>query len=242
MNINEEIQGLLEGVELTEESITKLKLMVEKAVQGRTEKLTEELEAAKREVESKESMMEEQVEELVEGRVQKVCEKVDSYANHVVESFIQENKAALIEHAEYEKMKNVVNTIKSAFEEGMFALSEDTAHTELQSRYDEMNEALNEALNDNLELRTKLNEQECAMEFNRLTANLADTQKEKVAKLIENITFDDVQEFTRAVKLVVEEIVTSEDSQKDDNADSNTATVASQPDVDDRMQQYLSRL
>jgi hypothetical protein len=236
MDITKELKTLLEGLELSEDTLVKLKLMVEKAIQERTASLQEEIENVKKEAELQIESIKVKADEYAQYVVQEISEKVDAYAEYVVEKFINDNKAALVEHQEYERMKNVFENIKRAFEDGLFKLDESSTLHEMQKKLDEATEAYNKLFEETVALKKQLEEQQFAIVFENLTRDLADTQREKISKLIENISFASIDEFKRGVELMIEEIVSSKKEQV------NETNEKPQLQINDRMKEYLSRL
>ncbi len=244
MDITQELKELLEGVELSEDTLIKLKLMIEQAIQARTSSLQEEIEAVKKESALQIESIKAKADEYAQYVIQEMSDKVVAYAEYVVEKFIEENKAALIEHQEYIRMKGIFESVKRAFEDGMFKLDESSGVSELRAKLAESTEAYNKLFEETVRLRKQLEEQQYAMVFESLTKDLADTQREKISSLIENVSFASIDEFKRGVELMIEEIVAS--SKKNQLNEEGSSDVISgtktQPQNDDKMMQYLSRL
>jgi hypothetical protein len=236
MDITKELKNLLEGLELSEDTLVKLKLMIEKAIQERTASLQEKVEDAKKEAELQIESIKVKADEYAQYVVQEISEKVDSYAEYVVEKFINDNKAALVEHQEYERMKHIFENIKRAFEDGLFKLDESSALQKMQEKLDEAAEAYNKLFEEMVTLKKQLEEQQFAIVFENLTRDLADTQREKISKLIENISFASIDEFKRGVELMIEEIVSSKKEQV------NEVNEKPQPQIGNKMKEYLSHL
>jgi hypothetical protein len=243
MDIAQELKGLLESVELSEDTLIKLKLMVEQAIQARTASLQEEIETVKKEAEKQIEQIKEKADEYAQYVVKEMSEKIDSYAEYVVEKFIEENKASLIEHQEFLRMKNIFEGVKRAFEEGFVKLDESDVVAELQSKLDESTEAYNKLFEETVALKKQIEEQQFAAVFENLTRDLAETQREKILKLIENVRFASVDEFKRGVELMIEEIVaSSKKEQMNEEGSSEKSDSKTQPQVDDKMRQYLNHL
>jgi CII-binding regulator of phage lambda lysogenization HflD len=106
----------------------------------------------------------------------------------------------------------------------------------MQKKLDEATEAYNKLFEETVALKKQLEEQQFAIVFENLTRDLADTQREKISKLIENISFASIDEFKRGVELMIEEIVSSKKEQV------NETNEKPQLQINDRMKEYLSRL
>lgn len=238
MDITQELKELLEGVELSEDTLIKLKLMVEQVIQSRTSSLQEEIEAIKNESTLQVESIKAKADEYAQYVVQEMSEKVDAYVEYVVEKFIEENKAALIEHQEFSRMKNVFESVKRAFEDGLFKLNESAYVSELQAKLAESADAYNKLFEETATLKKQLEEQQYGIVFENLTKNLADTQREKISRLVENVSFESIDEFKRGVELMIEEIVVSS---KKEPLKEEVLTDSSEP-VNDKMKQYLNCL
>ncbi|MGB9694014.1 MAG: hypothetical protein ACPLYF_04145 [Fervidobacterium sp.] len=244
MDITQELKDLLEGTGLSEDTLIKLKLMIEQAIQARTASLQEEIEAVKSNAALQIETIKEKADEYAQYVINEMSEKVDAYAEYVVEKFIEENKAALIEQQEYNRMKDVFEGVKRAFEVGMFKLDESAGVAELQAKLADITEAYNNLFEETASLRKQLTEQQYAMVFESLTKDLADTQREKISKLIENVSFASIDEFKRGVELMIEEIIVpSKKEQLNEEVTSIAkSSLRTQPQFDDKMKQYLSHL
>lgn len=240
MNITEELKSLLENVELSEDALIKMKLMVENAIQERTAELRKQLEEAKAEAEKKIEYIKQKSDEYAEYVVKEMAEKIDSYSQFIVEKFIEENKKALIESQEYSRMKNIFEKVKETFEEGLFQINEDQYIKELKNELEERIQAYNEIFEEATLLKKKLDEKKYEEIFNSLTRDLAETQREKISRLIENVNFKDVDEYKRAIEIMIEELssetknLVSVNEGKDDKSARKV--------LDERIQKYLKYL
>jgi hypothetical protein len=243
MNITKELKKHLAGVNLTEDTLIKLKLMIEREIKARTKSLREEIAATKKESDLRVKRIKAKADEYGQYIVNEMADKVDAYSDYVVEQFIKDNKESLIEHKEYARMKKVFDRVKRSFEDGMFKLDESSAVTKIQNKLDESTKAYNKLFEETVALKKKLDEQQYAIVFESLTKDLADTQREKVANLIENISFASVNEFKRGVELMIEEIVASSKSEQLNEVGSKDPKKGKPaPQFNDKMSQYLSRL
>ena len=240
MNITEELKSLLESVELSEDTLIKIKLMVENAIQERTAELQKQLEEAKAEAEKKIEYIKQKSDEYAEYVVKEMAEKIDLYSQFVVEKFIEENKKALIESQEYSRMKKIFEKVKETFEEGLFQINEDQYIKELKNELEERIQAYNEIFEEATQLKKKLDEKKYEEIFNSLTKDLAETQREKISRLIKNVNFKDVDEYKRAIEIMIEELSseTTKSVSVNEGKDDNSARKI----LDERIQKYLKYL
>lgn len=257
-----------------EDTAIKLKILIEQAVAEKLDaQIQEKLEAEQSKyaaLEEKISQYEEYVlaeqEELTESFVAEkeqlmeqanaysdyvvaeMTEKVDAYSDYVVENFMTENQSALVETAEYNKMKSLFEKVKGAFEEANFALQENTQtptdpDQALVEELETVKESFNDIFNQYQQVVKENEEMHFAIVFEHLTKDLASTQVEKIKEIIENITFDGVHEFKRAVELMIEQFkgaALSEETKSDlaDQLLESTADVPAKPKSAD-MGKYL---
>lgn len=243
MDISRELKELLGSAELSEDTLIKIKLMIEQAIQSRISSLQEKIETLKKEHARKIKLIKAKADEYGQYVVQEMSDKVDAYAEYVVEKFIEENKAALIEHQEFSRMKDVFDNVKRAFEDGLFKLDESACVSDLRAKLAESTEAYNKLFEETAALKKQLEELQYGVVFEALTKDLADTQREKISRLIENVSFASIDEFKRGVELMIEEIVaSSRKEQLNEEESSNSHGFGTQPQISEKMKQYLKHL
>ena len=89
-----------------------------------------------------------------------------------------------------------------------------------------------------VDVKKQLEEKGFTEIFENLTVKLADTQKDKINKLLEHISFNDQAEFKRAVEILVEEILSASQKQEQLTEEGEEQ----KPAVNDRMKAYLNKL
>lgn len=217
----ETLQELIGESEVSEDTLLKIKMMVENTIAEKVEAATSEMKAAheqevtglKTQLEEAEEAHKEEVTDLMEKAnqyaqyvVTEMTEKIDSYAEYVVEKFIQDNKTTLVESDEYNRMKSVFEKVKAVFAESYFDIVPSDKTVEIEAKLTEARGAYNEVFNQLQDLKKTNEEMQYAMVFETLTKDLAETQKEKLKALVENVTFESVAEFQRGVELMIAQI------------------------------------
>jgi len=134
-----------------------------------------------------------------------VAGKMKEYADYAVEQFITENKEKFVATEEYARMKSAFDYIKEAFEKNAFPVSEDVAVTELQESLNESTRQYESLFEDLAVAREELDTLKRELILERATAELAETQKEKVNELLEAVSFDSLEEFKDGVAMIVEQ-------------------------------------
>lgn len=176
--------------------------------------------------------------------MESVSGKMKEYADYAVEQFITENKERFVETEEYARMRSAFDFIKEAFEKNAFDVREDVAVVELQESLAESTRQYESLFEDMSLAREELDTLKRELILERATADLADTQKEKVNELLESVSFDSLEEYTDGVSMIVEQakaatviVVEKEEILKEETAQVSV----SNKKVDDSVSAYLSR-
>lgn len=264
----ENLKELIGESELSEDTLLKIKVMVENAIAEKVQAATEELKTAHetqvaelnaRIAEATESHeaeitdLTEKANQYAQYVVQEITDKIDSYAEYVVEKFIEDNKQTLVESDEYARMKNVFESIKGAFEGAYFQLTPTDKTVELEGKLQEAKDSFNELFGKYQTLIKENEEMQYAMIFESLTKDLADTQKEKLKTLVENVSFDGPAEFKRGVELMIGQVTESSKSATDGGNNATATTIVEdaaqaegatevKPEASDAMKRYLKVL
>lgn len=200
-----EIQSLKEEIELLEHENEDL---IEKAEEYAELLKTELQEQHETELTDQRENLIEKAEEYAGTIAEEYANKLESYAQYVVENFVQENKESLIESRKYEKMCEVVEGIKNSLQESLNLVVEPSDETaELNGKLEESKNEYNKLAEAYANLRKEVADLEKKNIFESETKNLADTQKEKVQRLMEGTEVSS-DEYRRRLKLVVEEVST----------------------------------
>jgi hypothetical protein len=181
-DIEEDVNALLAGEELSEEFQEKARTIFETAIKSKVAEIKEELQAAY------EVALVEEVQEIKAELV----ERVDAYLEYAADEWVAENALA-IEHG-------LKTEMTESFLEGMRGLFEDHYVTIPEERYDviesmvdkldEMETKLNEQIEKNVALNRRLAESVTDVIFAEVSEGLALSQKDKLASLAENVEFD----------------------------------------------------
>lgn len=186
LNLDEDIEALVSGEELSEEFKEKAKTIFESVI---TSKLNEQLE-----------VMHEQyakvLEEEVESFKTELAEKVDGYLSYVAEQWMSENELAVENGIKEEISENFMNAIKGVFSEYNVEVPESTELlSDLTDQLDIMESRLNEQIDKNVELNKKLGGYIKNGIVSEVSVGLSEAQKEKLASLAEGIAFEDEGKF-----------------------------------------------
>jgi len=180
-----------------------------------TSKLTSEIDRLEAEYAQN---LEEEVSEVQESLV----EKVDSYLNYVVENWMEENKVAVTNGLRTEIAEDFMTSLQSVFKEHYIEVPEGKVDLvdELNESVTELEETLNKTTEDNISLHQKVQEFEKKEVVREQSSGLAETESEKLASLVEDIEFDNKENFEMKVKVVKESYFKQEGSESVDEVDS----------------------
>jgi len=235
-NYTTELDALVESeATLSEEFKTKTAIIFESAVKT---KLTEEIDRLE------ETYATELAEEVSTIKTDLV-EKVDSYLNYVVESWVEDNKVAIQAGLRTEIAEGFMSKLKDVFIESYIAVPEDKVDLvdDLSEQVKELEEALNSRTEDAMSISEQLDTYKRNAIIAEAAKGLADTQVEKLTKLVEGFDFDDEATFAEKVAIVKEsnfkpEAIESTIAEETED-DASDAIVEGNSDV---MNTYLSAI
>ena len=187
IDIEADVQALLEGEELSEEFEEKARTIFEAAITSKVETIKEQL---------IESYQEALVEEVVAIK-EELNERVDSYLEYVADEWFSENALAVEQGLKSEVTESFLDGMKSLFEEHYVSIPEEKYDVleSMVDKLDEMEGKLNEQIERNVALNRRLAESSADGIFSVVAEGLADTQKEKLANLAENVEFESEADY-----------------------------------------------
>ena len=214
-----ELDKLVESeATLSEEFKEKTAVIFEAAVKS---KLSEE-------VDRLEEQYKEELAEEVSSIKSDLIEKVDSYLNYVVESWMEENKVAVQNGLRTEIAETFMEKMKDLFTESYIDVPEAKVDLvdELAEQVSELEEKLNSTTGDAIKLAEELEVLKRDAIIAEAARGLADTQVEKLKGLVEDIDFDSEESFAKKVGIIIEShfakkesSVVAEDVEVEDDAD-----------------------
>ena len=237
IDVEADVNALLEGEELSEEFQNKARTIFEAAIKS---KLAEVREAVKTEYE-------EQLVEEVASIKSELEERVDAYLEYVADEWLQENQIAVESGLKTEMTESFLEGMKSLFEEHYVSVPEDKYDVveSMVDKLDEMEGKLNEQIEKNIALNRRLAESTADVVFADVTEGLADTQKEKLATLVENVEFESETDYREKLVTLKESYFPSNaGSQRDksENLSEGTENPANIAEISNSMSAYLQTL
>ena len=186
-DIEEDVNALLEGEELSEEFQEKAKTIFEAAINSRIAVIQESLE----------KQYSEKLTEEVEGIKTELNERVDSYLEYVADEWFTENQLAVEQGLKSEMSESFLSGMKSLFEEHYVTIPEEKYDVleSMVEKLDEMETKLNEQIEKNVSLNSRLAESVADGILESVSEGLAATQKEKLASLSESVEFESEESY-----------------------------------------------
>jgi hypothetical protein len=195
-DIEEDVNALLEGEELSEEFQEKARTIFEAALRSKVSSIQEALE------EQYAVALAEEVEEIKT----ELSERLDAYLEYVASEWMEEN-ALVIEHGlKTEMTESFLQGMKGLFEEHYVSIPEDKYDVleSMVEKLDEMETKLNEQIERNVSLNKRLAESVADGIFEQVADGLADTQKDKLASLAESVEFESEEEYREKLETLKE--------------------------------------
>jgi hypothetical protein len=195
-DIEEDVNALLGGEELSEEFKEKARVVFESALMAKVNEIKEALE-----VEYQERIAEE-VEEIKEA----LEERVDSYLEYVADEWFTENQLAVEYGLKTEMTESFLEGMKGLFEAHYVQIPEDKYDVleSMVEKLDDMETKLNEQIEKNIQLNQRLAESVADGIFDEISEGLAATQKEKLASLAESVEFESEEEYREKLEMLKE--------------------------------------
>ena len=184
-----------------------------------------------------------ELEEEVSATKADMVEKVDSYLNYVVEGWMEENKLAVQSGLRTEIAEKFMNSLKDLFTESYIEVPESKVDLvdELAEEVTELEEALNASTAKAIQVSEELELMKRESVIREASKDMAQTQVEKLAKLVEDIDFEDEDTFAEKVKTVKESYFKKEavESVIEDAIEDDDGNIVESSDT---MAQYLTAI
>ena len=237
-DVQDDVKALLEGEELSEDFQKKATTIFETAIKSKVAAIKEELQ------ESYATALVEELDEIKKG----LTERVDSYLEYVCDEWFQENALQVETGLKSEMTESFLEGMKSLFEEHYVTVPEEKYDVlnSMVDKLDEMEGKLNEQIDRNVALNRRLAESNADGVFATVAEGLADTQKEKLATLAENVEFESETDYREKLETLKESYFPSKTSAPKNTSENLSEEVSTEEviseEVAPRMQAYLNVL
>ena len=195
-DMDEDVNALLGGEELSEEFREKAKVVFEAALNSKVKEIQDVLE----------SQYAAQLDEAKEELKTSLQERVDAYLEYVCEEWMTENELAVEHGIKSEMTESFLSGMKSLFEEHYVTIPEEKYDVleSMVEKLDEMETKLNEQIDKNIGLNKRLAESSAQDVLTQVSSGLAETQKEKLASLAESVEFESEEEYREKLETLKE--------------------------------------
>ncbi len=196
INVQEDVDALTEGEDLSEEFKKKASTIFEAAVKSKIRPEVERIEEEKSQ----------EIAQEMETFKTELAEKVDGYLDYVVQEWMKENELAIERGLKGEIAEDFITGLKSLFEEHYIDVP-DEKYDILESQAQKIEE-LEGKLNDTIGKLTEKKQSEDSLVresiIKEVSSDLAETQTEKFASLVEDVEFTDKDSFTEKLNTLKE--------------------------------------
>jgi len=196
ITVAEDVDALVEGEDLSDEFKQKASTIFEAAVKSKIRPEVERIELEKTQ----------EVAEELETFKTELAEKVDGYLDYVVSEWMKENELAIERGLKGEIAEDFITGLKALFEEHYIDVP-DEKYDILESQAQKIEE-LEGKLNETIGKLTEKKQSEDALVresvIKEVSSDLAETQSEKFASLVEDVEFTDKETFTEKLNTLKE--------------------------------------
>ena len=238
IDLSDDVKALVStDADLSEEFKDKAATIFETAVKTRIKEQTKILEA----------QFEEKLSKETETVKEAMVEKVDSYLNYVVEEWMKENELAVERGIRTEIAEDFITGLKDLFKEHYIDVPEEKYNVldDLTNQVKDLEGKLNEQIEKNVNLTKEVNNSERANVVAEVSADLADTEKEKFASMAENVEFDSADKFREKLETVKESYFPKTKIEETSSKDEVDSVAANEPAVEassDAMAAYTAAI
>ena len=232
VDIDDDVNALLGGQELSEEFREKAKTIFEAALKSKVTELREAMDAH----------YEAKLVEEVEGMKDELIERVDSYLEYVADEWLQENALQVERGIRTEMTESFLAGMRGLFEEHYVSMPEDKYDVveNMVDKLDEMESKLNEQIEKNIAITKSLSEATADGIVSEVSEGLSSTQKEKLASLAEGVEFESEESYKEKLETLKESYFKT--SPKRSDTEVLTEENAAAPVTTDAMSAYIQAL
>ena len=201
VDIEEDVNALFGGEDLSEEFKEKAKLVFETALNSKVSEVKEALEAKYQET----------LEERIAEEKSALSDRVDNYLEYVADEWFTENALAVEQGLKTDMTESFLSGMKSLFEEHYVTIPDDKYDVleSMVEKLDDMETKLNEQIEKNVSLNSRLGESVANGILESVSEGLASTQKEKLASLSQSVEFESEESYREKLETLRESYFSS---------------------------------
>ena len=232
INVQEDVDALVEGEDLSEDFQKKAATIFEAAVKSKIRPEVERIESEKTQ----------EIAEEMDSFKSELAEKVDGYLDYVVKEWMTENELSIERGLKGEIAEDFISGLKALFEEHYIDVP-DEKYDILESQAQKIEE-LEGKLNDTLGKLTEKKQSEDSLVresvIKEVSSDLAETQSEKFAGLVEDVEFTDKDSFIEKLNTLKENYFPK--SSPTQSLTEENESDAQEIDISDAMAAYTSAI
>ena len=237
LNVKEDLEPMFDGEDLSEDFKEKAATLFEAAISARmaaeTARLEEEYEA--------------KIQEDLSVFQEELTTKIDAYLDYVVEQWMTDNQVAIESALRNEIMEEFIDGLKNLFAEHYIDVPEQKVDVleALAEKVNALEEKLDESITENVELRGVIAASQAKTIFEELSSDLALTQQEKFAALVEGVEFDgNFETYEKKLRIIKESYFKNDNTSYSTNFEEETfeGDVGSQIAIDPQVGRYLNAI
>ena len=219
IEIEDDLNAISEALDLSDENQEKAKTIFKAAVTSKVAEVEKGLKEA----------YETELQTSVDKVKADLSEAVDKYLSYVAEEWTQENELAIERGLKAEMTENFITGLKTLFVEHYVDVPEDKYDVidELSNRLDEMEVKLDSEVQKNMDIAEELDTLKRERVISESTADLTDSQKEKLESLANGVDFQDEADFAEKIGEIKEAYfgIESESISEDTVVEAGTGTL-----------------
>jgi len=216
----------------------KARTIFEAAIRTKVTEMTESIKA----------QYEETLVEEVKAIKEELQDRLDSYLEYVADEWVSENELAIEHGLKTEMTESFLEGMKKLFEDHYVTIPEEKYDVieSMVDKLDEMESKLNEQIDKNVALNKRLAESTADVIFAEVTEGLAQTQRDKLATLAENVEFESENGYREKLETLKESYFPSKTSTPNSKSENLTeeseATDYQSKAVSSTMERYLQTM
>ena len=195
-DMEEDVNALLGGEELSEDFKEKAKTIFDAAISAKVAEIKEQIEA----------QYEEKFVSALNEEKEALAERVDSYLEYVADEWFEENALVIEKGLKTEMTESFLTGMRNLFEEHYVSIPEEKYDVleSMVEKLDDMETKLNEQIERNIGLNKRLAESVSDNILDQVSEGLASTQKEKLASLAESVEFESEETYREKLETLKE--------------------------------------
>lgn len=229
--VNEDVEALFSGEELSEEFKTQAKAIFEAAVLAKVEEAKAELQ----------EQVEEAIKEQTEQFAETLVTKVDEYLEYVVAEWMEENKVAVESGLKAQLAEDFMVGLKNLFTEHYVDIPEESVEVveSLAEKVQSLEKELDTAISTNSSLSEELNAYKKEIIIAEASEDLSEVQSAKLKSLAENIEYVSEEDYVQKILLTKKKYFV-ESKESEDSVSVKTQSLDSEESLDESFSPVMS--